>query len=122
MLHGHARDDRGTESEHAYAWEDRGFGGDCVYRLTRHLIDHRTNVLRRERRCGGEFARESRKQPTLPVSQLEHIVLRELPFAEHRQPVQIHRWPDRLHEIAGERRTIGAELARQVWVEPVEAG
>ena len=28
-----------TETEHGYAWEDRGFGGDCVYRLTRHVID-----------------------------------------------------------------------------------
>ena len=28
-----------AETEHVYAWEDRGFGGDCVYRLTRHVID-----------------------------------------------------------------------------------
>ena len=23
-----------------YAWQDRGFGGDCVYRLQRHVVDH----------------------------------------------------------------------------------
>jgi len=30
----------GAEAEHAYAWDDRGFAGDCVYRLNRHLADH----------------------------------------------------------------------------------
>ncbi len=24
----------------AYPWQDRGFGGDCVYRLQRHVVDH----------------------------------------------------------------------------------
>jgi len=28
------------EREHAYAWENRGFGGDCVRALQRHLVDH----------------------------------------------------------------------------------
>lgn len=30
----------GEEYEHAYDWEDRGYGGDCVYRQSRHIIDH----------------------------------------------------------------------------------
>ncbi len=30
------------EAAHAYAWDDRGFGGDCVYRLKRHVVDHMT--------------------------------------------------------------------------------
>ncbi len=28
------------EKEIAYEWQDRGFGGDCVYRLQRHVVDH----------------------------------------------------------------------------------
>ena len=27
------------ESAHHFAWDDRGFGGDCVYRLQRHVVD-----------------------------------------------------------------------------------
>jgi predicted dehydrogenase len=34
------RELRGTEREHPYAWEDRGYGGDCVYRQSRHVADH----------------------------------------------------------------------------------
>ena len=34
-LHG-----RNDEQEIAYDWQDRGFGGDCVYRLQRHVVDH----------------------------------------------------------------------------------
>jgi predicted dehydrogenase len=30
----------GEEAEHLYAWENRGFGGDCVYRQIRHIVDH----------------------------------------------------------------------------------
>jgi predicted dehydrogenase len=30
----------GTEAEHAYRWEDRGYGGDCVFLQTRHIVDH----------------------------------------------------------------------------------
>jgi predicted dehydrogenase len=30
----------GDGREHAYAFEDRGFGGDCVYRLQRHVVEH----------------------------------------------------------------------------------
>ena len=30
----------GAESEHAYAWENRGYGGDCVFAQTRHIVDH----------------------------------------------------------------------------------
>ena len=29
-----------AEEEVAYAWENRGFGGDCVFRLQRHVVDH----------------------------------------------------------------------------------
>ena len=32
----------GAEAEHAYAWDRRGFGGDCVHRLNRHVVDHLT--------------------------------------------------------------------------------
>ena len=31
---------RGEESEHVYAWQDRGYGGDCVYGQCRHIVDH----------------------------------------------------------------------------------
>ena len=31
---------RGAEREHAYAFEDRNFGGDCVYLLQRHVVQH----------------------------------------------------------------------------------
>jgi predicted dehydrogenase len=30
----------GAEREHIYWWEDRGYGGDCVYRQSRHIADH----------------------------------------------------------------------------------
>jgi predicted dehydrogenase len=30
----------GDEREHPYAFADRGFGGDCVYRLQRHVLEH----------------------------------------------------------------------------------
>lgn len=30
----------GPEREHAYAWEDRGFGGDCVHAFNRHALAH----------------------------------------------------------------------------------
>jgi predicted dehydrogenase len=36
------RPQRGEEREHAYPWEDRGFGGDCVYRQSRHVVEHLT--------------------------------------------------------------------------------
>jgi predicted dehydrogenase len=29
-----------AESEHAYVWENRGYGGDCVFALQRHVVDH----------------------------------------------------------------------------------
>ena len=29
------------EREHAYAWDDQGFGGDCVLALQRHVLVHR---------------------------------------------------------------------------------
>ena len=34
---------RGREQEErvAFAWEDRGFGGDCVHALQRHVVGHR---------------------------------------------------------------------------------
>jgi len=30
----------GDEAEHVYAWEDRGFGGDCVYATQAHIAAH----------------------------------------------------------------------------------
>ncbi len=30
----------GDEAEHPYAWEDRGFGGDCVYATQAHIVAH----------------------------------------------------------------------------------
>jgi D-apiose dehydrogenase len=30
----------GDEREHAFAFEDRGFGGDCVYGLQHHVVQH----------------------------------------------------------------------------------
>lgn len=33
---------RGTEREHAYVWHDRGYGGDCVYAQSRHVVEHLT--------------------------------------------------------------------------------
>jgi len=30
----------GAEIEHAYPWENRGFGGDCVFQQVRHIVDH----------------------------------------------------------------------------------
>jgi len=34
------RPHRGEEREHAYAWENRGYGGDCVYRQTAAALAH----------------------------------------------------------------------------------
>jgi predicted dehydrogenase len=31
---------QGVEAEHAYGWHDRGFGGDCVLALQRHVLAH----------------------------------------------------------------------------------
>lgn len=30
----------GAEREHAYRWQDRGYGGDCVHALQRHVVAH----------------------------------------------------------------------------------
>ena len=30
----------GEEREHAYAWTNRGYGGDCVLRQTEHIVAH----------------------------------------------------------------------------------
>ena len=30
----------GAERAHAYVWKDRGFGGDCVFALQRHVLSH----------------------------------------------------------------------------------
>ena len=30
----------GTEAEEPYEWQNRGFAGDCVYSLQRHVVDH----------------------------------------------------------------------------------
>lgn len=30
----------GPEREHAYSWENRGYGGDCVYHQTLHAVAH----------------------------------------------------------------------------------
>jgi D-apiose dehydrogenase len=32
-----------AEAEHAYSWEKRGFGGDCVFRQCAHVADHHLN-------------------------------------------------------------------------------
>ena len=37
FLRAHGRND---EDEVAYDWQDRGFGGDCVHRFQRHVVDH----------------------------------------------------------------------------------
>ncbi len=37
FLRAHGRND---EDEITYRWENRGFGGDCVFRLQRHVVDH----------------------------------------------------------------------------------
>lgn len=29
----------GAEAEHAYAWENRGFGGDCVFATNAHIVE-----------------------------------------------------------------------------------
>ncbi|WP_108610752.1 Gfo/Idh/MocA family oxidoreductase [Aminobacter sp. MSH1] len=34
---------RGSTVEHEYKWEDRGYGGDTVYNLQRHVVDHIRN-------------------------------------------------------------------------------
>ncbi len=33
---------RGQEQEHPYVWQDRGYGGDCVYGQSRHIVEHLT--------------------------------------------------------------------------------
>lgn len=33
---------RGKEREHVYFWQDRGYGGDCVYSQSRHVVRHLT--------------------------------------------------------------------------------
>jgi predicted dehydrogenase len=33
----------GVESEHAYAWQERGYGGDCVFRQTEAALAHVTS-------------------------------------------------------------------------------
>ena len=30
----------GPEAPHPYDWEDRGFGGDCVYATQAHIVGH----------------------------------------------------------------------------------
>lgn len=36
------RQGRRAESPVHYSWQDRGFGGDCVYRLQHHVVEHLT--------------------------------------------------------------------------------
>jgi predicted dehydrogenase len=36
----HTRAHRGRWQVHDYAWNDRGYGGDCVHALQRHVVDH----------------------------------------------------------------------------------
>jgi D-apiose dehydrogenase len=31
---------KGAEREHAYQWQDRGYGGDCVHALQHHVVAH----------------------------------------------------------------------------------
>jgi predicted dehydrogenase len=45
-----------AEAAHAYAWDNRGFGGDCVFNLQRHVVD----ALRRGAPCenaGADYLR-----------------------------------------------------------------
>ncbi len=37
------RHGEGGEAQVDYDWSTAGFGGDCVYRLQRHVVDHLTN-------------------------------------------------------------------------------
>jgi len=30
----------GAEAEHAYTWENRSFGGDCVFHQVQHIVEH----------------------------------------------------------------------------------
>lgn len=42
------RHGKNEERERSYAWENRGFAGDCVYRLQQHVVDHlmgRGNIM-----------------------------------------------------------------------------
>jgi predicted dehydrogenase len=32
----------GDEAEHKFAWDDRGYGGDCVHRQQAHIVAHFT--------------------------------------------------------------------------------
>lgn len=36
----HLHDHRGSSHEHIYHWEDRGYGGDSVFALQNHVINH----------------------------------------------------------------------------------
>lgn len=43
---------QGDELAHAYDWEKRGFGGDCVMALQRHVLDHVNQGTALENRAG----------------------------------------------------------------------
>lgn len=43
---------QGEERRHDYVWENRGFGGDCVMALQRHVLDHLTRGAVLENRAG----------------------------------------------------------------------
>jgi D-apiose dehydrogenase len=36
----HLKPHNGLERAHAYAWQDQGFGGDCVFALQQHVVRH----------------------------------------------------------------------------------
>jgi len=45
------RPHRGDEQAYSYNWQNRGFGGDCVFALQRHVLDHLTNGAALENRA-----------------------------------------------------------------------
>ncbi|MEW9613276.1 Gfo/Idh/MocA family oxidoreductase [Shinella sp. S4-D37] len=45
------RPHRGEAHAHSYAWFDRGYSGDCVHALQRHVVDHLLNGSRLENRA-----------------------------------------------------------------------
>lgn len=57
-----------------YAWDDRGFGGDCVYRFTRHVVDHFTSRTPLQ---------------TLARDYLANLVLEEAVYRSHEQGTRV---------------------------------
>ncbi len=45
------RPNQGEERVHSYEWKNRGFGGDCVFALQQHVLDHLKNGAALENRA-----------------------------------------------------------------------